>query len=260
MSPRSSLWFPWQHKAIGRRARVMQPVWAGMRPSIGLSIRGNRPLVHRVPQGVPHPPPRSEEHSGAMIVRHRGQRVMWLVRHAETNWNSLGWAQGQATGARLTPRGRRQALRLAELLEGKDITAIYSSDLPRALDTATTIADRLGHQVIVDPRLRERSLGEVEGSCGASLPPDITGISGGRITDVGARWRVAGRSPPTVRRLRCVGGEPERRGRHRGRGPWREHPDDSSGGSGFPDHRHVLGQCGQRQYLSGDLAPSGNRY
>jgi 2,3-bisphosphoglycerate-dependent phosphoglycerate mutase len=121
-----------------------------------------------------------------MIVRHRGQRVMWLVRHAETNWNSLGWAQGQATGARLTYRGRRQALRLAALLEAKDITAVYSSDLPRALDTATTIADRLGRQVIVDPRLRERSLGEVEGSCAASLPPDITGISGGRVTDPGA--------------------------------------------------------------------------
>lgn len=122
-----------------------------------------------------------------MIVRHRGQRVMWLVRHAETNWNSLGWAQGQATGARLTYRGRRQALRLAALLEAKDITSVYSSDLPRALDTATTIADRLGRQVIVDPRLRERSLGEVEGSCAASLPPDITGITGGRVTDAGAR-------------------------------------------------------------------------
>ena len=121
-----------------------------------------------------------------MIVRHRGQRVMWLVRHAETNWNSLGWAQGQATGARLTYRGRRQALRLAALLETKDITAVYASDLPRALDTATTIADRLGRQVIVDPRLRERSLGQVEGSCAASLPPDITGISGGRVTDAGA--------------------------------------------------------------------------
>jgi 2,3-bisphosphoglycerate-dependent phosphoglycerate mutase len=137
-----------------------------------------------------------------MIVRHRGQRVMWLVRHAETNWNSLGWAQGQATGARLTYRGRRQALRLAALLEAKAITAIYSSDLPRALDTATTIADRLGHQVIVDPRLRERSLGDVEGSCAASLPPDITGISGGRITDAGAH--PAGGESLDDLHLRCA--------------------------------------------------------
>jgi probable phosphoglycerate mutase len=137
-----------------------------------------------------------------MIVRHRGQRVMWLVRHAETNWNSLGWAQGQATGARLTNRGRRQALRLAALLEPKDISVLYSSDLPRARDTASVIGDRLGRRVVMDPRLRERSLGEVEGSCAASLPPEITGISGGRVTDRLAR-PVGGESLDDLY-LRCA--------------------------------------------------------
>src|ERR1700684_2348917 len=34
MSPRSSLWFCWQHKAIGRQAQAMQPAWDGCdRPS-----------------------------------------------------------------------------------------------------------------------------------------------------------------------------------------------------------------------------------
>jgi broad specificity phosphatase PhoE len=122
-----------------------------------------------------------------MIVRHRGQQVMWLVRHAETNWNSLGWAQGQAKGGRLTPRGRRQALRLASLLETKDIATVFSSDLPRALDTATIIAGQLGREVVVDPRLRERSLGELEGSCAASLVPEVTGICSGRVVDHHAR-------------------------------------------------------------------------
>ena len=34
---------------------------------------------------------------------------MWLVRHGETTWNSMGWVQGHVDGARLTRKGRRQA-------------------------------------------------------------------------------------------------------------------------------------------------------
>ena len=44
-----------------------------------------------------------------MISRADGDRVMWLVRHGETTWNSMGWVQGHVDGARLTRKGRRQA-------------------------------------------------------------------------------------------------------------------------------------------------------
>jgi hypothetical protein len=45
MSPRSSLWFCWQHKAIGRQARAMQPAWHGCERPSGSSIVGETGFV-----------------------------------------------------------------------------------------------------------------------------------------------------------------------------------------------------------------------
>ena len=42
------------------------------------------------------------------------------------------------------------------------ITAVYSSDLHRAVQTATAAADALGLAVILEPTLRERHLGALE--------------------------------------------------------------------------------------------------
>ncbi|KAF8036000.1 hypothetical protein BT93_C1888 [Corymbia citriodora subsp. variegata] len=61
--------------------------------------------------------------------------------------------------------GRRQATAVGERLsrEGK-ISAIYSSDLKRALETANLIATACGGlEVIKDPGLRERNLGDLQG-------------------------------------------------------------------------------------------------
>src|SRR5580693_686763 len=43
-------------------------------------------------------------------------RVLWLVRHGETTWNSRGWVQGHVDGARLTRAGRRQVREAAAQL------------------------------------------------------------------------------------------------------------------------------------------------
>ncbi|KAF8041249.1 hypothetical protein BT93_B3243 [Corymbia citriodora subsp. variegata] len=87
-----------------------------------------------------------------------------VVRHGETEWNADGRFQG-ILDVELNEIGRRQAIALGERLsrEGK-ISAIYSSDLKRAFETANLIATACGGlEVIKDPGLRERNFGQLQG-------------------------------------------------------------------------------------------------
>ncbi|XP_030466891.1 phosphoglycerate mutase-like protein 4 [Syzygium oleosum] len=87
-----------------------------------------------------------------------------VVRHGETDWNADGRFQG-TLDVELNAIGRQQAIAVSERLyrEGK-ISAIYSSDLKRALETANMIATACGGlEVITDPGLRERNFGELQG-------------------------------------------------------------------------------------------------
>ena len=89
---------------------------------------------------------------------------LWLVRHGQTDWNLTGRWQGQASDAPgLNETGHRQALGVSEKMNGVKISAIYSSDLLRARQTAEAIAVPLGLPVILEPRLREINLGVWEG-------------------------------------------------------------------------------------------------
>ena len=113
--------------------------------------------------------------------------AVWLVRHGQSTWNSLGLRQGQADDARLTGRGYRQAHRALASLRTEHFDIVYSSDLRRAHQTASIIARGLGCDVIADERLREQSFGRAEGSRLADLGPEKTGILRGRVTDIDAR-------------------------------------------------------------------------
>ncbi|MGD0313194.1 MAG: histidine phosphatase family protein [Acidimicrobiales bacterium] len=118
---------------------------------------------------------------------------LWLVRHGETNWNALGWVQGQTDGSRLTRNGRRQIRRVATLLEDQGIECVYSSDLHRALQTAEIVAERLGREIRIDRQLRERSFGTAEGAPSTRLSFEYTGIRKGKVVDARARF-VGGES------------------------------------------------------------------
>jgi broad specificity phosphatase PhoE len=83
-----------------------------------------------------------------------------LVRHGETDWNAQQRWQGQSD-TQLNDVGREQARRLAAELDVADV--VYSSDLARARETAEILAERLGHDVVLDRRLRERGFGAWEG-------------------------------------------------------------------------------------------------
>lgn len=85
-----------------------------------------------------------------------------FVRHGQTEWNVLGRYQGQ-TDIALSPLGIEQAEKLAAHFPVDKIEAVYSSDLARAMKTASCVADRFGLTVEPRPELRELNFGDWEG-------------------------------------------------------------------------------------------------
>lgn len=89
-----------------------------------------------------------------------------FVRHGHTAWNADHRRQGHI-GPGLDAIGREQARQAAQAVAGmhaaRQVTAVYSSDLARAAETAAPIAAALGLPVIADPRLRERHQGAWQG-------------------------------------------------------------------------------------------------
>ena len=85
-----------------------------------------------------------------------------FVRHGQTEWNVLGRYQGQ-TDIALSPLGIEQAEKLAAHFPVDKMEAVYSSDLARAMKTASCVADRFGLTVESRPELRELNFGDWEG-------------------------------------------------------------------------------------------------
>jgi len=104
---------------------------------------------------------------------------LFLARHGETDWNRDGRWQGHSDTP-LNGRGREQARELAAQLDTVDV--VYSSDLARARETAEIVAARLGREVRLDPRLRERGFGAWEGLTSAEIES--------RFVDEHRRWRA----------------------------------------------------------------------
>ena len=86
-----------------------------------------------------------------------------VVRHAETEWSRNKWFQGRAdTG--LTEQGLKQAERAAGILAGHTVTAIVSSPLSQAWQTAEIIAEHVGLPVQLEQDLIECDFGQLEGT------------------------------------------------------------------------------------------------
>uniref|UniRef100_A0A0D9XNW2 Phosphoglycerate mutase-like protein n=1 Tax=Leersia perrieri TaxID=77586 RepID=A0A0D9XNW2_9ORYZ len=87
-----------------------------------------------------------------------------VVRHGETSANTLRIIQGQMD-VELNETGRQQAVMVARRLsrEAKP-SAVYSSDLKRAAETAQTIATACNvSNLVLNPALRERHMGDLHG-------------------------------------------------------------------------------------------------
>jgi broad specificity phosphatase PhoE len=85
-----------------------------------------------------------------------------LVRHGQTVWNTENRFHGHMDSP-LSELGREQVRRVAARLAQTHIDAVYSSDLPRARETAESII--AGRNLSVETRedLRERCYGVLEG-------------------------------------------------------------------------------------------------
>ena len=84
------------------------------------------------------------------------------IRHGETAWNAEGRLQGHRDIA-LSPKGQRQADRLADALAHEGLERVVASDLSRAWQTGQALAQGLGLPLHTDPGLRERAFGVFEG-------------------------------------------------------------------------------------------------
>lgn len=85
-----------------------------------------------------------------------------LVRHGQSEGNVLGIFTGHS-GYSLTEMGHKQAAITADYIEKNyKVDAVYSSDLPRAFQTAEHIAVHLDLPIITDRRFREISAGKWE--------------------------------------------------------------------------------------------------
>lgn len=85
-----------------------------------------------------------------------------LVRHGETTWNREGRVQG-VKDSPLSTLGVAQAEATAEVLAMEDLAGIWCSDLGRTQATAAALVRRTGLAPTLDPRLRERCYGILEG-------------------------------------------------------------------------------------------------
>jgi broad specificity phosphatase PhoE len=87
-------------------------------------------------------------------VKNPVKTVVHLVRHGEVH-NPEGVLYGRLPGFRLSDRGQKQALVVAEFLRDADIVHVACSPLERARQTAAPIADSHRIDAVVDERLIE---------------------------------------------------------------------------------------------------------
>jgi probable phosphoglycerate mutase len=89
-----------------------------------------------------------------------------LVRHGEPDWEPGGFA---VDDPELTPHGRAQAERAAEMLSRERFDALYVSPLRRALETAAPIGARLALEPRTASWMRELGLPAMAGLATAEV-------------------------------------------------------------------------------------------
>lgn len=79
--------------------------------------------------------------------------VVYLVRHAKAGERRV-W-EGDDVDRPLSKTGRKQARAVAERLADKRVGHLYSSEYARCVQTLEPLAEKLGVDVCIDPRLTE---------------------------------------------------------------------------------------------------------
>lgn len=87
---------------------------------------------------------------------------IYVVRHGQTDYNVKGLFQGQKD-IHLNDVGIEQAQETASKFKNINIDVILASPLQRAFQTAKYISEVTNKEIIREPRLIERSFGDMEG-------------------------------------------------------------------------------------------------
>ncbi len=102
------------------------------------------------------------------------------IRHGETAWNVDTRIQGHLD-IPLNDTGLWQAQQVGQALAGEPVAAVYTSDLQRARVTAQAVADSTGAPLVLEPGLRERSFGQLQGRTFAEIET--------QLPEEARRWR-----------------------------------------------------------------------
>ena len=95
-----------------------------------------------------------------------------LVRHGQSEANLQDLFAGHS-GYSLTPLGREQAAKTAEFIKNTyPVDAVYSSDLPRAFQTAEYTSRAFGLPIVTDAHFREIEAGKWDGVAFDQLAKD----------------------------------------------------------------------------------------
>ena len=117
---------------------------------------------------------------------HKGEwrkMKIYYVRHGQTDWNLARKMQGSQTEKTLNQTGIEQANETRKELENVKYDIIIRSPMHRAEQTAEIINQDRNVPIIVDERMRERKLGELEGH-------DITEESENKIWDYELNYQI----------------------------------------------------------------------
>lgn len=88
---------------------------------------------------------------------------LYFSRHGESKANRLHIVSNRQLPHGLTDTGKVQAAALADHLLGKTITRIYTSPVPRAVETAVIVSSLIGVPSETSDALREYDCGILEG-------------------------------------------------------------------------------------------------
>lgn len=98
------------------------------------------------------------------------ETTLTVVRHGSTLFNEMGRLQG-SINMPLSEKGRKDVAELAQQLVGSEISAIYTSPLVRAAQTAQIFGEPLNLTPITERDLTERNVGGFQGYPIDYLPP-----------------------------------------------------------------------------------------
>ncbi len=134
----------------------------------------------------------------------RGGTEIYFVRHGDALPDQDEVVLGDYDAQALSDLGRRQAQALARRMAHYKPTAIYSSPVGRAVQTARPTAEALGLEITLDADLREVELGEVGPDIATDDPAEVSKLLRRRLREIaniavgGGRWSAIPGSEPSA--------------------------------------------------------------